>query len=288
MNGQFETGQFRTERFTTSDGLSLAYAATGAGRPLLCLPGLTRNAADFEDLAAALDGRHRLIALTSRGRNGSDFDPEWKNYNVSIEARDAVELLDHLGLDKVTIIGTSRGGLIAMLLAVFAKHRVAAVLLNDIGPEIAPGGLDRIKGYLGIPPKGRSYAEVAEALQATGRAEFPEVSLARWEICARRWFTETPEGMALNYDPKLRDAVLAGAVEPAPDMWPLFEAFAGIPLAVLRGANSDLLSRETVARMVALRPDLIAAEVPGRGHVPFLDEPESLAALDALLARPVP
>jgi pimeloyl-ACP methyl ester carboxylesterase len=275
-----------TGRFTTSDGLSLAYTDTGAGRPLLGLPGLTRNAADFEDLAAALGGRYRLIALTSRGRRGSDFDPDWANYNVSVEARDAVELLDHLGLDKVTILGTSRGGLIAMLLAVFAKHRVSAVLLNDIGPEIAPGGLGRIMGYLGVPPKGRSYADVAAALRATGQAEFPDVPLARWEICARRWFAETPEGMALNYDPKLRDAVIGGAVEPAPDMWPLFEAFAGIPVAVLRGANSDLLSAETVARMVAHRPDLIAAEVPNRGHVPFLDEPESLAVLDALLARP--
>ena len=282
------TERFEMARFTTSDGLSLAYTDTGAGRPLLCLPGLTRDAADFEDLAAALGGRHRLIALTARGRRGSDFDPEWRNYNVSIEGRDAVELLDHLGLDKVTIVGTSRGGLIAMLLAVFAKPRVAAVLLNDIGPEIAPGGLVRIKGYVGIPPKGRSYAEVAAALQATGGAEFPDVSPARWETCARRWFAETPEGMALTYDPKLRDAVLEGAVEPAPDMWPLFEAFAGLPLAVLRGANSDLLSRGTVARMMELRPDLIAAEVPNRGHVPFLDEPESLGALDALLARPVP
>jgi pimeloyl-ACP methyl ester carboxylesterase len=274
-------------RFTTSDGLSLAYTDTGAGRPLLGLPGLTRNAADFEDLAAALGGRYRLIALTARGRHGSDFDQDWKNYNVGVEGRDAIELLDHLGLEKVTVIGTSRGGLIAMLLALLTKDRLSAVLLNDIGPDIAPGGLDRIKGYLGIPPKGKTYADVAAALLATSGAEFPDVSLARWEICARRWFTETPEGMALNYDPKLRDAVLSGAVEAAPDMWPLFDAFAGVPLAVLRGANSDLLSRETLTKMSERRPDLILAEVPNRGHVPFLDEPESLATLDALLARPM-
>lgn len=276
-----------TQRFTTSDGLSLAYTDTGAGRPLLCLPGLTRNAADFEDLAAALGGRYRLIALTSRGRHGSDFDPEWKNYNVAIEGRDAVEFLDHLGLDKVTIVGTSRGGLIAMLLAATVKQRLAAVLLNDIGPEIAPAGLERIMGYVGIAPKGRTYAEVAAALRATSAAEFPDVPLERWELSARRWFLETPEGMALNYDPKLRDAALSGSVEPAPDMWPLFDALEGIPAAVLRGANSDLLSRETVAGMRARRPDLIVTEVPNRGHVPFLDEPESLGALDALLARPM-
>ncbi|PZQ51581.1 MAG: alpha/beta hydrolase [Rhodovulum sulfidophilum] len=277
-----------TRRFTTSDGLSLAYTDVGAGRPLLGLPGLTRNAADFEDLAAALGPGYRLIALTSRGRHGSDFDPEWKNYNVAVEGRDAVELLDHLGLDRATVIGTSRGGLIAMLLALLAKDRLAAVLLNDIGPEIAPGGLERIMGYLGVPPKGKTYAEVAAALRATAAAEFPDVPLDRWEIGARRWFSETPDGIALNYDPKLRDAVLAGAVEPAGDMWPLFDAFAGIPLAVLRGANSDLLTAETVAKMKARRPDLIVAEVPNRGHVPFLDEPEALAALDELLARPTP
>ncbi|TPE50200.1 alpha/beta fold hydrolase [Amaricoccus solimangrovi] len=275
-----------TRRFTTSDGLSLAYTDTGEGRALLGLPGLTRNAADFEDLAAALGGRHRLIALTSRGRHGSDFDPEWKNYNVAVEGRDVIELLDHLGLDKVTIVGTSRGGLIAMLLAAVARDRLAAVLLNDIGPEIDAVGLDRIMGYLGIAPKGRTYADVAAALRATSGAEFPDVPLERWEISARRWFAETPDGIGLNYDPKLRDAVLEGSAAPTPDMWPLFDAFAGIPLAVLRGANSDLLSRETVAEMARRRPDLIAAEVPNRGHVPFLDEPEALGALDALLARP--
>ena len=278
----------KTGHFTTSDGLTLAYTDTGAGRPLLGLPGLTRNAADFEDLAAALPPGNRLIALTSRGRHGSDFDPEWKNYNVAIEGRDAIELLDHLGLDRVTIVGTSRGGLIAMLLAAMTKDRLAGVLLNDIGPDIAPGGLDRIKGYLGIPPKAKTYAEVAQALMAVGGAEFPDVPLARWERSARRWFAETPEGIGLNYDPKLRDAVLAGAVEAAPDMWPLFDAFEGLPIAVVRGANSDLLSRETVAEMARRRPDLIAAEVPNRGHVPFLDEPEALAALAGLLARPHP
>lgn len=278
----------RTGHFTTSDGLRLAYTDTGAGRPLLGLPGLTRDAADFEDLAAVLPPDTRLIALTSRGRRGSDFDPEWRNYNVAVEGRDAVELLDHLGLDRVTIIGTSRGGLIALLMAALVKDRLAGVLFNDIGPEIAPSGLERIMGYLGIPPKARTYAEVAAALAAVGGREFPDVPPARWEKSARRWFAETPDGIALTYDPKLRDAVLEGSAAPAPDMWPLFDALAGIPVAVLRGANSDLLSAETVARMKARRPDLIAAEVPNRGHVPFLDEPEALAALAELLARPHP
>lgn len=278
----------KTARFTTSDGLSLAYTDTGEGRPLLGLPGLTRNATDFEDLAAVLPPGNRLITLTSRGRHGSDFDPDWKNYNVAIEGRDAIELLNHLGLDRVTVIGTSRGGLIAMLMAAVTKDRLAAVLLNDIGPEIAPGGLDRIVGYLGIPPKGKTFAEVAAALQAVSAAGFPDVPFERWELSARRWFKEVPDGIGLNYDPKLRDAVLGGAVEAAPDMWPLFDAFEGIPLAVVRGANSDILSYETVGQMKARRPDLIAAEVANRGHAPFLDEPEVVAAITELLARPHP
>lgn len=273
--------------FTTSDGLRLAYTdeGEGPGAPLLCLPGLTRNSSDFEDLAAALGGRRRLIALTLRGRGQSDRDPEFLNYNVGIEGRDVLELVDHLGLDKVVVVGTSRGGLIAMLLAAVAKDRLAGVLLNDIGPEIAPAGLERIMTYLGIAPNARDFDQVAGALKATQGREFPDVPEARWLASARRWFDEGPEGPRLNYDPKLRDAVEAASAQPAPDMWPLFDALEGLPVAVVRGANSDLLSGETVAAMRARRPDLIVAEVPNRGHVPFLDEPESLAALHALLER---
>ncbi|MFO1107364.1 MAG: alpha/beta hydrolase [Amaricoccus sp.] len=271
-------------RFTTSDGLSLSYTDQGTGLPLLCLPGLTRDSRDFDELAAAIAGRHRVIALTARGRGASDRDPTFANYNVAIEARDAVELLDHLGLPQATIIGTSRGGLLAMLIAATLPQRLSGVLLNDIGPVIAPEGLARIMTYLGIAPRARTYAEAVQALKVTMGREFPGLSDEKWLTCAQRWFDHGPEGLELNYDPKLRDAVEAG-VQPAADMWPLFDALAGKPVAVVRGANSDLLSRETVAAMQARRPDLIVAEVPDRGHVPFLDEPEALTALAALMTR---
>ena len=137
-------------RFTTSDGLSLAYEDSGEGLPLLCLPALTRSASDFDDLVAAVGDRHRLIRLSPRGRGASDRDPDFTHYNVATEARDAVELLDHLGLDRVVVIGTSRGGMVAMLLAASAKHRLAGVLLNDIGPELAPERLQIIMEWLGI------------------------------------------------------------------------------------------------------------------------------------------
>ena len=273
-------------RFVTVDGGGQAAEEEGAGLPLLCLPGLTRNASDFDELAAALGGRRRLIRLTLRGRGASDRDPDWTRYAVPVEAGDVLAFLDHLGLDRVTIVGTSRGGLIAMVLAAMAKPRLAGVLLNDIGPELAPEGLANIMSYLGVAPRAGSFDEAADALERRMGAAFPGLPREKWLALARRWFDAAPEGgLALNYDPRLRDALAAVVEQPPVDVWPLFDALAGVPVAVVRGANSDLLSAATVGRMRERRPDLIVAEVPDRGHVPFLDEPEALAALDALLAR---
>lgn len=273
-------------RFVAPDGIGLAWQEEGTGLPVLCLPGLTRNGADFDELAAALGGRVRLIRLTLRGRGASDRDPDPTRYAVPVEAGDVIAFLDHLGLERVTIVGTSRGGLIAMVLAAIAKPRLAGVFLNDIGPELAPEGLAAIMTYLGVAPRPMGLDEAAGALEARMGARFPGLPREKWLSLARRWFDVTPEGLiALNYDARIRDNIEASAGQPAADMWPLFDALEGVPLAVARGANSDLLTAETVARMQARRPDLIVAEVPDRGHVPFLDEPEALAALDALLAR---
>jgi pimeloyl-ACP methyl ester carboxylesterase len=275
-------------RFTTSDGLGLAWQEEGAGLPLLCLPGLTRNGSDFDELAAALGGRHRLIRLTLRGRGASDRDPDWTHYAVPVEARDVLEFLDHLGLARVTVIGTSRGGLIAMFLAAAAKDRLAGVLLNDIGPELAPEGLANIMSYLGIAPRSKTFEEAAGALEHRMGWAFPGLPPEKWLSLARRWFDAGPDGLVLNYDPRLRDSLQAVADQPPADLWPLFDALAGLPVAVLRGANSDLLAAGTLAQMRERRPDLIVAEVPDRGHVPFLDEPESQAALAALMTRVEP
>lgn len=274
-------------RFDTSDGVSLAYEDDGAGLPVLCLPGLTRNARDFDDLAAALDRPVRLMRLTARGRGDSGWaDPA--SYTVPVEARDAVELLDHLGIARAVIIGTSRGGLVAMLLARMAGDRLAGVVLNDIGPEVAPDGMARIMGYLGRRPAGRTWDDGAAALEADQRAQFPGVPLARWRVMAERLFVAAADGLDLRYDARLRDTVAAVLALPPVDLWPMFAALDGVPLALVRGANSDLLARETADRMAALHPGMIRAEVPDRGHVPFLDEPESLAAIHALLDRVAP
>lgn len=265
--------------FRTSDALRLWYEDQGDGPPLLCLSGLTRNSTDFDYVLPYLLGEHRVIRLDYRGRGQSQRAPDWRSYTIPTEARDVVELLDHLGLDRVPIIGTSRGGLIGMALALTAKTRLGGLCLVDIGPVISPEGLEVIAGYVGQPPEARNLEEAALA-RATLMAGFENVSAERWREEAARHYRETGDGLSLTYDVRLRDAVLEVGAQPAPDLWPLFDALAGLPLACIRGANSDLLSPETLAEMVRRRPDMIVAEVPGRGHVPFLDEPESLEALN--------
>ncbi len=266
------------KRFTTSDGLSLAYRDEGAGLPLVCLAGLTRDGSDFDYLAPHLSGL-RLIRLDARGRGASERAADFHSYSVETEARDTVELLDHLGLEKAAVLGTSRGGLIAMTLAATAHERLMGVCLNDIGPQIATGGMARIADYLGRRPAFASRAEMAAAMPAL-MPGFENVPASRWAEEVERHTRQGERGLDLTYDPKLRDAVLAAAkAAPPADFWPRFDAMAGLALALIRGANSDILSAETADEMQRRRPDMIRAEVPGRGHVPFLDEPESLEAI---------
>ncbi|MBV6635860.1 MAG: alpha/beta hydrolase [Mameliella sp.] len=269
-------------KLQTSDGISLFYRDEGEGLPLLCLAGLTRNRRDFDFVAPHLEGV-RLIRLDYRGRGQSDWAPH-ETYQIPVEGRDALELLDHLGLEKAAILGTSRGGLIAMVLAATAKARLLGVALNDIGPEIAGPGLEVIEGYLGRKPPQKTLAEVAQR-RAEVMTGFVGVSEARWMEEAERLFVQTDQGLELTYDPKLRDAVLGGGAQPAPGLWPLFDALEGLPLCAMRGENSDLLTPECFAEMRRRRPDMIATEVKGRGHIPFLDEPEALEALQGWLAR---
>lgn len=263
--------------FQTSDGLTLAYQDEGEGLPVLCLAGLTRNSNDFNFLAPHL--KHlRMIRLDYRGRGASDYDPNWQNYTVPIEGRDAMELLDHLGLEKAGIIGTSRGGMIAMVLAMVAKDRLLGVLLNDIGPVLDPKGLALIADYIGNKPPYHTFAEAA-ADRPNVMINFANVPAERWLAEVSGQYIETPNGLDLRYDAKLRDGVIATLGADAPDLWPFFDALAGLPLALLRGENSNLLTAEAAADMQARRPDLIFAEVPDRGHIPFLDEPESLSVI---------
>ena len=263
--------------FTTSDGLNLHYTDDGAGLPILCLAGLTRTGADFDYVTPHLSGV-RLIKLDYRGRGQSDFDDNWANYALPVECRDVLELLAHLDLDKVAILGTSRGGLNAMGLAMGAKQRLLGVALNDIGPVIDTKGLDFIMQYLGRNPAGKTHADAAAAMPRAF-LEFKGVPDSRWLEEAQKHYVQTDDGLRITYDPRLRDAIEKTGAQAAPDLWPFFDAMAGLPLACIWGANSNLLSAATVAEMKRHRPDMILAKVPGRGHIPFLDEPEAIAAL---------
>jgi pimeloyl-ACP methyl ester carboxylesterase len=264
--------------FTAADGTRLFYTENGEGPAVLALAGLTRNSGDFDHVAPYLPCR--LIRMDYRGRGQSDW-AEPATYTIPQEGADALALLDHLGLDKAAILGTSRGGLIAMMLAATHKDRLTGVALNDIGPEIDPKGLKVIENYIGRNPAQKTYEEAA-LFRARNWVHFRGVGHDRWLHEVRNHYEETPEGLVIRYDPKLREAVFENAqVQPAPDLWPLFEALHGLPLCLIRGGNSDLLTEATWARMRNLRHDAIAAEVPDRGHVPFLDEPQALHALQS-------
>jgi len=271
-----------TNFFCAPDGARLAYRDEGRGLPVLCLSGLTRTMGDFDHMAPHLPPC-RLIRMEYRGRGASDWTGA-DSYTVPVEARDALALLDHLGLAQAALIGTSRGGLIGMLLAAMARDRLLGLCLNDIGPQIDPTGLARIAGYLGRNPVARTHAEMAASLPRTSPG-FDAVPADRWLAEARLHYAETSDGLRITYDPALRDAFLAAYSSQSADPWPLFDACSGLPLALIRGANSDLLSAEAAAEMRRRRPDMIFAEVPGRAHVPFLDESESLQVIQAFLAR---
>lgn len=267
--------------FTSSDGLRLAYRDEGSGPVVLCLAGLTRNSTDFDYMLPHFDG-YRFIRPDYRGRGASDHAADPADYAVPVEMRDVLELLDHLGIDRMAVIGTSRGGLIAMGLASAARSRVTGICLNDIGPEIARAGLERIADYVGRRPGAHDLDALAGSL-ARFHAEFGPVPEGRWQQEAARRAVETENGLMLNYDPKLRDAFLRDMAAPPVDLWPFFDGLAGLPLALIRGARSDLLSMETSTEMRRRRPDMIFANVSERGHVPFLDEPESITALKQFL-----
>ena len=271
--------------FTTSDGLSLHYtdSAQGKALPLICLPGLTRDGQDFRYFAPH-GARYRMITLDARGRGQSDLDPEITNYNVMREAQDVIELMDYLGLEQAAILGTSRGGMVAMVLAATAKDRLSAVVLNDVGPEIPQGGIARIMEYVGRRPAAKTYDKAAQTLAALMAPAFPDVPPARWREEVEVFYDETPDGLALRYDPRLRDALLEQAkAGPPPDLWALFMALEGLPCGVIRGANSDVLSHETYLEMQRRLPALQAVELDNRGHVPFLDEPAALTLIHSVL-----
>jgi pimeloyl-ACP methyl ester carboxylesterase len=263
--------------------LELTAKGPETGPPIICLHGLTRSHRDFEDILPALnDLGRRVVAIDVRGRGRSDRDPVPANYHPGTYVQDLMGIMATLGIGRAMFIGTSMGGLITSVLAMFAPQMVAGAVLNDVGPEIDPAGLRRIQGYVGDVRPMPDWPSAAAMIRRIGEAAFPGRDDAFWERFARRTCVETPEGVTLDYDPAISQLTKATDLSAIPDMWPQFAAFGPIPTAVVRGALSDLLSAETVEKMRAAKPDLIVAEVPGVGHAPLLDEPEAWAAIKAI------
>jgi len=273
--------------FDSHDGLRLysrVYAAAADSPVVLCLHGLMRNSRDFGALAAQLAARYRVIVPDVRGRGFSARDPNFNNYQIPVYLQDVLTLLAGLGAARVSIIGTSMGGLMAMMLAATHPKLVSRIVLNDIGPEVDPAGLERIRGYAGKAAPVRSWPEAIAQLRADYAAAWPNLSDARWDEIARLSYRANAQGVPeVDADPLIREPLKSSAAA-APDLWPLWRSLARVPILVIRGAHSDILSVTTLARMQRERPGLEVLTVANRGHAPLLDEPGCVAAIERFLA----
>jgi len=280
-----------TERFIAlPDGITLFardYPAQGAerGQPVVCLHGLTRNSADFENIAPILAAKgRRVLALDARGRGRSGYDPDPMRYRPDIYVADVVEVLDQLEIPRAVFVGTSMGGLMTMLLAQREPGRIVAAVLNDFGPVLNPAGLARIMAYVGKTGPYPSWQAIGDAIRATQVLAFPDADAAFWRTFARRVAREEANGtVSFAYDPAITQAFTAAPTGPAPDLVAAFSALAARPVLVVHGAISDILTAEGVGAMQAIKPDILVAEVPGVGHAPTLEEPTAAAAIAIFL-----
>jgi pimeloyl-ACP methyl ester carboxylesterase len=280
---------YAERRFTAQDGRVLYYRDYGdavePATPILCLAGLTRNAKDFHDFALRHAAQRRVLALDLRGRGMSERDSDWRNYQAPTYIRDIQHLLAAADAHRVIVVGTSLGGILAMVMAVAQPTAVAAAVLNDIGPEIDPAGAARIEAYAGQTVQLDDWQAAKARLKELFGAAWPDISEQRWDSLTRQSYREGPDGgPELDYD----TAISRPFQEPEnrnQDLWPFFRALEQIPTLAIRGALSDIFSQQTLARMAEEKPDLEQVVVPNRGHVPLLDEPDCAAALDAFIAR---
>lgn len=274
--------------FNSTDGLKLYYRDFGAdkpGTPIVCLPGLTRNSRDFEDLANYLSDRRRVITPDFRGRGFSEHDPVWQNYHPATYVQDTWTLLDTLGIEQVIVVGTSLGALCAMAMSAQHPERIAGVVMNDIGPEINPAGIKRVQEYAGRVPPVRSWEEAADQARQLYGEWLPGLTDADWQKMAWRGYRENAEGIPeLDIDRNIGEAVRKIGPQKG-DPWALFDSLKDTPVLLLWGVMSDILTKDIVDKMKARKPDLEVVAVADRGHVPLLDEAECLAAIDGFLQR---
>ncbi|GLS35861.1 alpha/beta hydrolase [Mesorhizobium tianshanense] len=276
--------------YASPDGLKLharIYGEANSGHwPVVCLPGLTRNAQDFHELALYLSTRaaRKIVAFDYRGRGQSAYDPDISHYNVGVEAGDILAGLAALGIEDAAFVGTSRGGLIIHVLGAMRPAILRAIVLNDIGPVVEAGGLAHIRSYLERAPMPKTHVEALSAQRGAHGSDFPALAGADWERMVSALYRETDEGLMPDFDPTLVDT-LAGldVTQPLPDLWPQFEALAAIPLLAIRGANSKLLSAETLEQMRKRHPHIETITVEGQGHAPFLETGGLPGAIAAFL-----
>lgn len=279
---------FENVSFKLQNGLVMRGRAYRGGEktPVVCIPGLTRNARDFEDLAPKLAATGRdVLALSLRGRGPSDYDPDYLNYFPTTYRDDVLTALDQFGAGKAVFVGTSLGGIVTMLTNQTAPDRVAGAVINDVGPELAEEGIARIAGYVGGDAEpAKNLEEAAARIKAINGVAFPDADDAYWRAFARRTFREIDGGRwALDYDPNVAKALAEAG--PAPNLWPAFESLKDTPTLIIRGDISDLLTPLIIGKMREVHPTFDYAEAPRIGHAPMLTEPAAWDAIERFLLK---
>lgn len=286
--------QFHDVFCQSADGLKIHAKTigpqTGAALPVLCLPGLTRTADDFDVIARALASApapRRVVAIDYRGRGLSDYDPDPAKYAVPMEMGDVLAVAASLGVSRAILLGTSRGGLISMGLAAAQPQLLAGVILNDIGPALEIGGLMKIKGYITDPPERATWDDAERGLRELFGSVFPTLDAAGWAAWTRRAFREKAGGgLERTYDVRLAKTLDSVTAEtPLPEIWELFDRLAGLPLMLVHGGLSDLLSPRVIQTMATRHPDIDVVEVPDEGHAPLLADKPTVDRIVAFCAR---
>ncbi len=286
---------FENRFYTAADGLRLHVRDYGSpldpGVPVVCLPGLTRTSADFGPLASALAAglngvKRRVLAIDYRGRGLSEYDRNWKNYSLAVENGDVLSVLTALEIEAAIFVGTSRGGLHTMMLSATRPGIIRGAVLNDIGPVLEPEGMARIRGYVGKLPVPRSIPDAVDLLKETMSERFNGLSEADWIAYAKMTFADDVGRIALRYDPALMKTLEGLDLEqPLPTLWPQFDGLRAVPLLILRGANSDLLSPETLREMAARHPGAKTHTVEGQGHAPLLLDADTISLICGFAAE---
>ena len=262
------------------------YPGPGDKPPILCIPGLTRNARDFADVAERLAGDWRVIAIDLRGRGESGYAKDPMSYVPLTYVQDVEALLAELGVASYVAFGTSLGGIVTMLLAGTARERLAGVLLNDVGPEIETAGLSRIRTYVGKSNTWPTWMHAARAVAEANGDVYPGYDIEDWLAMAKRLYRLNSAGrIVLDYDMKIAEPFRVPGNEAGPDMWRALDSLSGIPTLLVRGGRSDVLGVKIAGKMIEKLPGAELVTVAGTGHTPTLSEPEVQAAIDRLLAR---